>query len=364
MLSFLIGIFTIFLLSPGVCRAQIRLTSEEFYQGIQDGIFTAVVDVRTLSEWEDGHIENATLVENLASTGSMDPLLGCESCTLGIYCRSGARAGQAITRLIDAGFQGTLYNGLGTSGWVAAGYPLVTGDSIPAVCAGETDFCAESESTPAPTMAPTLPMTGSPSSSPSASPSSNPTMSPSQSTSSPPTSALLPQPTNLPTKRPDVVQLTSEEFYQGIQDGIFTAVVDVRTLSEWEDGHIENATLVENLASTGSIDPLLGCESCDLGIYCRSGARAGQAISRLKAAGFQGTLYNGLGTRGWVAAGYPLVTGDSMDAACTEQVDYCGEGAADDDGSNNNDDSGDTACRLTRSRPMFLLATLSLLAVI
>jgi phage shock protein E len=331
------------------CRAQRDLTAQEFYQAIQDGTFTAIVDVRTMSEWNDGHIENATLVENLASTGPIDPLLGCESCVLGIYCRSGARAGDAITRLIAAGFQGTLYNGQGTNNWVAAGHPLVTGDSVDAPCAGQTDFCSGEEviDTPSPTSAPTVvPVTPSPTSDPSTLPSVPPSFAPGD-------------PTIPPTAQ--AVDLTAQEFYQAIQDGIFTAIVDVRTMSEWNDGHIENATLVENLASTGPIDPLLGCESCALGIYCRSGARAGDAITRLIAAGFQGTLYNGQGTNNWVAAGHPLVTGDSVDAPCAGEATFCGDG---DEESSSTDEENEKDNGASISRHALLMVLPMILTVL
>jgi hypothetical protein len=71
------------LLLLGLARAQQReLTPEQFLDGNQKGLFSVIVDVRTQSEWNAGHIENATLVENLASTGSPELLLGCQKCTL------------------------------------------------------------------------------------------------------------------------------------------------------------------------------------------------------------------------------------------------------------------------------------------
>ena len=120
------------------------LTSEEFFNGIQDGIFDAIIDVRTVEEFDSGHIENATLVANLASSADeASKLIGCETCTLVIYCRSGARATNAIQRLRnELGFdQATLYNGLGTSQWTDAGFPLVTTPSVEAPCTNEDYTC-------------------------------------------------------------------------------------------------------------------------------------------------------------------------------------------------------------------------------
>jgi rhodanese-related sulfurtransferase len=135
----------------GTTWAQEELTPETFKMMIDAGAFAAIIDVRSLTEFrDDGHIANATLVENLAlfgtssQIGTPSDLAGCEQCDLAIYCRSGGRAAAAIQHLLDAGFIGRLYNGLGVSQWTAAGYPLVTGSDVstPAPCA-TTDAGAE-----------------------------------------------------------------------------------------------------------------------------------------------------------------------------------------------------------------------------
>ena len=118
--------------SPGIAQDQIVISSLELYNGMQAGLYNAVIDVRTFNEWQNvGHIENATLVESLSSTTNLavvDIILGCENCTIAVYCRSGARAGGAIRRLRNEfGFMGTLYNAGGTNGWTDAGFPLVPG---------------------------------------------------------------------------------------------------------------------------------------------------------------------------------------------------------------------------------------------
>jgi rhodanese-related sulfurtransferase len=123
------------------------LQPNQLWEGIQIGKFNIFVDVRTVKEWESGHLENATLAENLAQDGVELPfeLIGCsynnnnnnnnkniDTChpppNIVVYCRSGSRAEQAILRLEqEFGFDSTrLYNGLGVSQWTDAGYPLVT----------------------------------------------------------------------------------------------------------------------------------------------------------------------------------------------------------------------------------------------
>jgi rhodanese-related sulfurtransferase len=117
----------------------------------------------------------------------------------------------------------------------------------------------------------------------------------------------------------EVIQPT--EFYEGAILGLYDAIIDVRTFDEFSEGHIENATLIESLASATAFPlEILGCEGeCDIiVVYCQSGNRAGVAIDLMLASGFQGTLYNGLGVSQWQEAGYPLVMTDSILLKCSE----------------------------------------------
>jgi rhodanese-related sulfurtransferase len=73
------------------------------------------------------------------------------------------------------------------------------------------------------------------------------------------------------------------------------AVVDVRTPGEFAEGHLDGALNIDwqgaNFASQiSNLDP-----AADYVIYCRSGNRAGQAISFMQSNGFTGTLTNGGG---------------------------------------------------------------------
>lgn len=123
--------------------------------------------------------------------------------------------------------------------------------------------------------------------------------------------------------------LSPLEFYEMATSGEVNAVVDVRTFSEWETGHVENATLIENLQDAGTPEEvaalasdLNGCRNCPIVVYCRSGARAAAAILKLASAGFNGPLYNGLGVSQWSDQGLPLVaTADSSDPACKIEQD-------------------------------------------
>jgi Family of unknown function (DUF6174) len=54
----------------------------------------------------------------------------CHWCRVVVYCRTGQRSSAALIELEAAGFNGKLYNGLGVTQWVSAGYSLVSTPSI------------------------------------------------------------------------------------------------------------------------------------------------------------------------------------------------------------------------------------------
>jgi rhodanese-related sulfurtransferase len=113
-----------------------------------------------------------------------------------------------------------------------------------------------------------------------------------------------------------VVELSASDFYERIVNGMYDVIADVRTASEFNEGHIRNSTLVESLADAGSASEisvpadLAGCEKCSIIVYCRSGRRADVAIQILAAAGFE-DLYDGAGINQWTEAGYDLETSTS-----------------------------------------------------
>jgi phage shock protein E len=73
----------------------------------------------------------------------------------------------------------------------------------------------------------------------------------------------------------------------------FAAVIDVRTVEEWNSGHLEGAVLI-GIADADFRDQLSTLDpSADYYIYCRSGNRAGQAIDIMRDMGFTGELVNG-----------------------------------------------------------------------
>lgn len=73
----------------------------------------------------------------------------------------------------------------------------------------------------------------------------------------------------------------------------YAAVIDVRTVEEWNAGRLEGAVRIgiadpDFTQQLSALDP-----SADYYIYCRSGNRAGQAIDIMRDMGFTGELVNG-----------------------------------------------------------------------
>ena len=85
-----------------------------------------VLDVRTVEEFNEGHIEGAILIDQKQSdfiekTKSLLPI----DKKIAIYCRSGRRSANAAGRLADIGYKCVNLKG-GIIAWKDAGKPVVT----------------------------------------------------------------------------------------------------------------------------------------------------------------------------------------------------------------------------------------------
>ena len=82
-----------------------------------------ILDVRTIAEFNDGHIEGATnipvdeLSTRLSELSKNDELL--------VYCRTGNRSTIAVNILEDAEYTKIYHMYEGISEWMQQGYPLV-----------------------------------------------------------------------------------------------------------------------------------------------------------------------------------------------------------------------------------------------
>jgi phage shock protein E len=75
----------------------------------------------------------------------------------------------------------------------------------------------------------------------------------------------------------------------GVQEFLNTpdaVLLDVRTPPEYAEGRIEGSVNIP-LDMLGNIDVQIPDKNTPLFVYCRSGARSGQAVSHLKRAGYR-----------------------------------------------------------------------------
>ena len=265
----------------------------ELQEGLTNGTFKILVDVRRTDEWSQGHIPNATFAENLALDGVQPPaeVMRCVeqgNCPIVVSCRSGGRAAVAIERLINLfnATEDSLFNGQGVSQWTSAGLKLSTDPSKDPMCEqrNNDNKCELMEDMEEEVEIQSL---------------------------------------------PPVISLSADELYNGMMAEQFDVVLDVRSFAEFEAGHIANVSFVDGLATSGVVPELLlfkqmgndgedanetmsSCRAraCHIAVTCRSGNRAGVAIERLqKEFKFEfNQFYNGGGTLQWEQAGYPLVT--------------------------------------------------------
>ena len=106
---------------PAACR--LRSLSNEAVAKQQEGAF--ILDVREPSEWNDAHIEGATLVPLGELESRVNELPRDQEIV--VACRSGNRSAQARDVLLNDGFTQVTSMAGGLNQWKAAGYPTVSG---------------------------------------------------------------------------------------------------------------------------------------------------------------------------------------------------------------------------------------------
>jgi len=102
---------------------------EQAEKQLADG--AQLLDVRTKAEWDEGHLNGATLV-TVTAEGFLDKAKAAldPKKAVVVYCRSGRRSAMAATQLRAAGF--TVYDlEGGITAWKAAGKPVVNPDPKP-----------------------------------------------------------------------------------------------------------------------------------------------------------------------------------------------------------------------------------------
>jgi rhodanese-related sulfurtransferase len=102
----------------------IDLSVTEFSSKVAEaGVIT--LDVRTLGEYAEGHLEGAQLIDFQSGNFENEISSLDKNATYAVYCRSGNRSGQAVKVMQDAGFTSVFNMNGGVIDWANAGLPLV-----------------------------------------------------------------------------------------------------------------------------------------------------------------------------------------------------------------------------------------------
>jgi len=107
-----------------------HISIEKGYELIQSNKENAdfiILDVRTPSEFAEGHIYNAFNIDYLSPTFKENLTELDKNKTYVIHCRSGGRSSKALMIMDELGFR-NLYDMGGIIGWIKKGYP-VTGQN-------------------------------------------------------------------------------------------------------------------------------------------------------------------------------------------------------------------------------------------
>lgn len=108
-----------------------------------------------------------------------------------------------------------------------------------------------------------------------------------------------------PAGEPAAAPVTIEQAEKQLAGG--AQLLDVRTKEEWDEGRLENATLV-TVTEEGFLEKAKAKLDPEkpVVVYCRSGARSAKATEQLRAAGFTVHDMKG-GITAWKAAGKSVV---------------------------------------------------------
>jgi rhodanese-related sulfurtransferase len=107
-----------------------------------------------------------------------------------------------------------------------------------------------------------------------------------------------------------------------LQEGFSVLLIDVRTPAEYRELHADGAELhpLEMLDPASVQRRMAEISAQTVCVFCRSGARAAQGASTLRAAGLQHVFAVEGGTLAWDAAGLPVIRGASTVLPMERQV--------------------------------------------
>ena len=92
-----------------------KITAEQAYE-MMNTQEVVIVDVRTQSEYDEGHIQNAVLIPNETIASDLPPNLPDKNAIILVYCRSGRRSEEAARKLVNLGYV-SVYDFGGINDW-------------------------------------------------------------------------------------------------------------------------------------------------------------------------------------------------------------------------------------------------------
>lgn len=82
----------------------VKITPQQAREIMDSGNSVIILDVRTASEFEEGHIKDAVLLTDSEISAKSSEILPDKSAEILVYCRSGRRSEAAARNLIDLGY--------------------------------------------------------------------------------------------------------------------------------------------------------------------------------------------------------------------------------------------------------------------
>jgi thioredoxin len=127
------------LFSCGPKEGQQDLGATEFQTAMAGESGAQVLDVRTIDEFQNGHIEGAINAD--VSSPAFAQIAGglAKDKTVYVYCLSGARSSSAAGMLKEMGFKSIVNLTGGMLSWQSANLPIATGESKTPASAGLTE---------------------------------------------------------------------------------------------------------------------------------------------------------------------------------------------------------------------------------
>ncbi len=102
------------------------------------------------------------------------------------------------------------------------------------------------------------------------------------------------------------IQVVDASEFADAVEGNDVQLIDVRTINEWNSGHLEGALHFEMNNKDWSYQIETLDKEAPVYVYCGKGSRSATCAQQLKEAGFKKIIDLDGGVTSWKAAGFPL----------------------------------------------------------